>query len=484
MIKSNLWSEVQNKDRSIVFLLASACIAVFALVLMNASSGLLGGFTSAIAIVIGALLFLIVLALRQYELAVTMIVGAHIYVDWYLGFGIVGSTIAVGFLLFLFIVRAPQTTPRTLWLWGLYLVLAIFPVIRGSQSRYDLAYYYPNIILGALVMFWLGMLIARDRVHLKILFQILGALGALLAVHTIIQATTGIVVFGSSRFDAYLAQVSNFGLANSDLSRTGSLFANPDWNGTFFAIMFFLPFGLFAENPSIPKKAFYFIEMLLIVIALLYTYSVGAWIGAVAGVITFIFFVGRNHYRILIPMLMVIIGGILLILFPVQVSALFQHASNPAEVTLRSGAWQTAINIIKAFPLTGIGLGLTNYLIHAEPYRVLAQHIPLAHPHDAYLELGAMAGLPVLTVFLALLLSAVWQAWRNWLLLEPDTRCLLGGGIAAIVALSVNSVSINGWTLPPLATIGWLLLGAISSPLLIRQAISNGEAMEAEKVQK
>ena len=51
MIKSNLWSEVQNKDRSIAFLLASACIAAFTLVLMNVSSGLIGGFTSAIAII-------------------------------------------------------------------------------------------------------------------------------------------------------------------------------------------------------------------------------------------------------------------------------------------------------------------------------------------------------------------------------------------------------------------------------------------------
>jgi hypothetical protein len=43
---------------------------------------------------------------------------------------------------------------------------------------------------------------------------------------------------------------------------------------------------------------------------------------------------------------------------------------------------------------------------------------------------------------------------------------LLGGGIAAVLALSINSVSINGWTLPPLAAPGWLILGAIASPLL------------------
>lgn len=472
MIKSNLWSEVQNKDRGILFLLASACIAVFTLVLMNVSSGLLGGFTSAIAIVIGALLFLIVLGLRQYELAVTMIVAVHIYVDWFLGKEIVGVVLATGLLVLLFLVRSPRylwTSPRTLWLWGLFLVLTIPPTLRGSQGTYELAYYYPNTIFGALMMFWLGMLIASSKMRLKILFQVLAGLGALLALHTIIQTTTGIVIFNTSVFNAYLAKEANFGLANSTLSRAGSFFENPDWNGTFFAVMLFLPASLFAESSSLLQKFLYFIEILLMTVALLYTYSIGAWLGTLFGVIAFVLFVGRNRYRILMPILMLVIGGILVIVFPTQLNALYQHGLNPTEVSLRSGAWQTAINVIKAFPLTGVGIGLTNYLQYAEPYRVPAQYIPLAHPHDAYLEWGAMAGLPVLIVFLALLLSAVWQAWRNWLRVDRDTRCLVGGGIAAVVALSANSVSINGWTLPPLATIAWLILGAISSSLLLKK---------------
>ena len=56
----------------------------------------------------------------------------------------------------------------------------------------------------------------------------------------------------------------------------------------------------------------------------------------------------------------------------------------------------------------------------------------------------------------------------NWVLVDKDTRPLLCGGIAAIVALSLNSFSINGWTLPPLAAIGWIILGVISSPLLAK----------------
>ncbi len=129
--------------------------------------------------------------------------------------------------------------------------------------------------------------------------------------------------------------------------------------------------------------------------------------------------------------------------------------------------------MIKAFPLTGVGLGYQAYLLRADPYRVAAQFVPLSHPHNSYLEWGAMAGLPVLIVFMALLLFNLWLALRNWTSMDVYTRPLLGAGIAAVIALSINSVSINGWTLPPLAAVGWLILGIISSPLLVKNRIPN-----------
>ena len=310
-------------------------------------------------------------------------------------------------------------------------------------------------------MFWLGMLVARNKVNLRTLFQALTVLGALLAIHTIIQVTTGRFLLNTPSIDAYLAQAANFTLADSGgISRAGSFLRNPDWNGTFFAIMLFLPLSLFTETTSFLLKFLYFSVIFLMLIALLFTYSAGGWLSALGGMVAFILIVGRSYYRILVSVFAVFIGVILVMVFPIQVNFLLQHASVPGELSLRLGAWQTAINVIRAFPLTGIGLGFSNYEQRAEPYRVPAQVVPLVHPHNSYLELGAMAGLPVLIMFLTLLLFALWQAWRNCLQVDTGTRCLLGGGIATIVALSVNSVSINAWTLPPLAAIGWLILGS------------------------
>jgi hypothetical protein len=79
-------------------------------------------------------------------------------------------------------------------------------------------------------------------------------------------------------------------------------------------------------------------------------------------------------------------------------------------------------------------------------------------------------------VFIALVSFSLWQSLRNRVLLDTETRTLISGGIAAVVALSVNSFSINGWTLPPLAAVGWVILGAISSPLLSKSLLSERQA--------
>ncbi|HJT55525.1 MAG TPA: O-antigen ligase family protein [Ktedonobacteraceae bacterium] len=486
MLKSGIFGQRIAIKRAVALLPLSSMLPLLPVVIAGLSGLVLGTKDeSTTAFIAGTLLFLLALALRRYELAVVMIVAAHIYIDWFLGLQIVASVVSVGLLFFLFCIRSPRhpwRSPRALWLWGLFLVLTLPPALRGAQSRSDFSFYYINDIFGALVMFWLGLVVVTDKMCLRILFKLLTIFGVLLAIHTIIQARTGIVIFDTSRFDAYLAQLSDFQLASATIHRAGSFLQNPDWNGTFFAIMLFLPLGLLVETRSFLEKIGCFLAMLLMAIALLCTYSIGAWIGALGGITGFFLFAGRSHYRLLVPLLVIIIGAILVTVFPSEISAQVQRVFEPTELSLRSGAWQTAVRVITAFPWTGIGLGLTNYLQNAEPYRVPAQYLPLAHPHNSYLEWGAMAGLPVLMLFLALLLFALEQARRNWMAGDKGTRCLLSGGIAAVMALSVNSLSINGWTLPPLAAIGWLVLGAIASPLITSKGSDEMEETKAQGV--
>lgn len=473
-MSSKVWSKkvTKNRGREISFLFSPVNILIVVIIIalpLGLWLGKLDPFFC--AGIIGAFVMALVVILRQDQLAAVLIVAVHLYVDWYLGMRFVALGITLVLLLIFFLTRSPQhpwVAPRALWLWIPFLILTIFPASRGFTLS-DGFTYYLTVIFCALITFWLGMLIARNVASVRRFFRILAGFGTLLAILTLIQATSGTLLFASSRFDQYLSQVSNYELfSSSDVLRSGSFFVNPDWSGAFFATMLFVPLGLFFESPSFAEKTLYLIETFLMIVALLSTYSTGSWIASIVAMILFLALLGRVRSRVLFLFLILVVSGAVLVLFPIQIGFQLQHAAETASLSIRVGAWQTALQVIQAFPLTGIGLGLYAYLYRAEPYRVLAQYRPLAHPHNAYLELGAMAGLPVLAIFVALLVLTLWWALRNWALADVRTRSLLGGGIAAVIALSINSMSINGWTLAPLTATGWLILGAISSPLIAK----------------
>lgn len=449
---------------------------------------------------VGCLMMVVIVLLRFDAMTVTALIAIHLFADWYLGLHLVAISLAL-VLLFAYYFgrseRCPWAALRLPWLWLLFLALTIYPAIHGGKLQlYDLASFYPSNILGALLFYWLGSTVSRDGNMLRRVFQLLAAFAALLALHSIIESVTGIFLFQSAQSTAYLTQVSNYQIEGTNAFRVGSFFIDPNWNGTFFATAFFLPFGLFIESLSggeadmgamgavstmgainlthagainRPLRLLYLAEMLVILPALLFTYSNGAWVAVLTGTLVFAIFIGRARYRILLLALMGALAALGLTLFAGQVAVQLQHAAGPDELSLRLGAWQTALHVIEAFPLLGVGLGYQAYLLRANPYRVPAQVVPLSHPHDSYLEWGAMAGIPVMLIFLALLAAAYYFAYRNWRLagrMGAINRPLLGGGIAALVALSIGSISINGWTLPPLAAFGWLIAGMIGSPLL------------------
>lgn len=426
--------------------------------------------------IFGLFLVTIIIILRQDELAATLIIAVHLYVDWFGGLNIVAQLMALVLLVIFYLARSsrsPWVEPRAFWLWALFLGLCIFPAIRGATDYFNIILYYPNVILGALLMFWLGTVVSRDSSSIRLLWIMLSVFATLIALHTIIQEITGKFLFSTGSHDLSLAQVSNYQLGPTAVSRVGSFFLDPDYNGAFLSMMLFLPLGLFVASSSFLEKAFYLVETFLILLAMLFTYSGAAWIGATVGFLAFFMLIGGTRSRFLLPLCVLIAIVLLLVFFPSQFNLLFQHAAGSDELSLRFGIWQTAIRVIMAFPLTGIGLSHALYLQIADSYRVPAQTVPIDHPHNSYLEFGAMAGIPVLLVFVALLLYVLWCAYSNWKQADGRTRSLIGAGIAAAIALSICSLATNGWTLFPLAAAGWLILGAVSSPLLSRRESSH-----------
>ncbi len=481
-MKSSVWSKRTAKDgrwftnsASQIFIIVTVLIALVLGILADVVLGLFGPYAS--VLIISSMIMALIFILRQDELAAALILAVHLNVDWYLGFRVISPTMTLVLLCFCYIGRSslrPWVKPRYLWLWLLFLGLTIIPAIRGATNLYDTLFYYPNVIFGALLMYWMGTIIARSPASIRLFFRIFSFYCMLVAIHTIIQNRTGIFLFGTARNDSYIALMANNHLpGNLFVARAGSFLIDPDWAGTFFAMAIFIPIGLFVESSSPLAKVLYLTEAVLISLALLFTYSAGSWLAASVAAVIFLVLLGGMRYRVQFLVCLTAAAIVVLIGFSSHLNLLLQHASDPVELSSRVGAWQTGLRVISAFPLTGIGLGGLAYLVNAAPYMVPEQLILLAHPHNSYLEWAAMAGLPVLFVFVAILVLNMRWALHNWIVADPRSRCLFAAGLAAIIALSFNSFSVNAWTLPPLSAIGWVILGILSSPLLSKSQVGH-----------
>lgn len=419
---------------------------------------------------IGVCVILIILQLRLDELMVALLVVIWILVDCYLGFRLVSQLMSILLLFVCYLGRSvnhPWVEPRPIWLWGLFLTLTIFPAIKGALDLYDADTFYPSIVLSAFIMFWLGNIVAKDISAVRRVFQLLSIFATLIAVHTIIEATTGKFLFESARAEAALAQnpyllVQSLGV---QVSRSGSFLGHPNQNATFLALNIFLPLGLFIESRQLWAKVIYLLEILLILIALMFTYSSGSWLAVLLGILAFLSLVGRIRYSILLFTLIAILTVIAVTYFPSQVALQLSHLTANNESSVHIGEWQTALGMIKAYPLFGVGLGLKTYLTHSIPYMVPAQLTPLTEPDNTYLEWAAMAGVPVMLIFLLLLGYVFWSSWRVWRAIDFRYRPLIGGGIVALIALSIDSLSIDGWS-GQMGKPAWLIAGLVTSPLL------------------
>ncbi|HEY1350280.1 MAG TPA: O-antigen ligase family protein [Ktedonobacteraceae bacterium] len=430
--------------------------------------------------VLSFLLMVPLLLLRADELAAVFCLLVHIYVDWYLG----ARYVALGLILVLlgvrYLARCPQQNwllPRLALLWLLLLALAVVPALRAYTLQ-EGATYYLVVFVAGLLFFWLGNLLAHDLASLRRLCMLLAALSTLLALVTLVQALSGKLLLYSPRYDQFVSQAHDYVLSpGSPVHRIGGWFVDPDWNGAFLALVVFVPLGLFFISTSWPGRALYLAETALVLLALLTTYTTAAWIAALGGLLLLLVLLGNLRLRLLLGGLLLLAGGAGLLLFHSQVLHLLEHASTTSDFLIRLAAWQTGLRVIRAFPWTGLGLGLHSYLYHMPPalHARGGYYRALGTPQNSFLEVPAMGGILLGLVFLALLAAGLWWAWRAWRWAESQTRILLAAGIAAVGSLSVNSLGNQGWTVAVLAAAGWLILGLVSSAQLRPRAGQEGD---------
>jgi O-antigen ligase len=203
--------------------------------------------------------------------------------------------------------------------------------------------------------------------------------------------------------------------------RAFGFFPDPHTFSFFASLCFFIGLGYFAWERNWKWKILAGIAVVLIFLAIIFSFSRGAYFGVLVGSL---FFLAVFLIRLGNAGKMAIVGVVLIFLAAVffqgtiqsrLASAFnFKEGSNAERVK----NWRQAVEIIKNYPLTGIGLG--NYASYINP--ALGERSSV-YAHNLFLDIAAETGILNGIIFLVLILVAIWR--------NISAKNILGLGIAS-----------------------------------------------------
>lgn len=170
-----------------------------------------------------------------------------------------------------------------------------------------------------------------------------------------------------------------------------------------------MPFAYFFHRTGkgLASVAFFSLHGLIIAV-LLVTHSRMGFL-LVCGYFGILFLQSRRKLAFLVVMIPLVY--IALSVAPRSLVDRFETISNYEEDESSMGrihAWNAGMKMMKDRPVTGVGL---NSFEIPKIYNHYAEEVPRV-AHNAYIQLGAEAGIPALVLFLAIIFTSGWKVYR------------------------------------------------------------------------
>lgn len=208
----------------------------------------------------------------------------------------------------------------------------------------------------------------------------------------------------------------------------------------------------------------YGLAALAMAVAIVLTYSRGAWLVGVPISLLFLA-VMRGRRTLAVTFSLLVVAGVvgLFILGPGRLASLLDTSTGTSAFRLQ--LWQSSWSMIREHLL--LGVGLDNFLYHYRTYYVLPtawQEFNLSHPHNLILDFWLRLGLSGLIVLLWLLVAFFRRGWNTYnRMLESDEKLLVLGLMAGMVNLVAHGVVDNAFFLVDLSFVFMLLLALLQS---------------------
>ena len=255
--------------------------------------------------------------------------------------------------------------------------------------------------------------------------------------------------------------------------RLKASFTNPNGFGSWLIAVTFIILGLLLTRQPrkfMPKRLALGILAFILLLLIGLTYSRGAWIGFLVGLIIIAAYKtsrSSKRVRISLVLLIIVLAIGIFFLLPSTIKGRIESVGTiEGSGLVRLRLWQEALGIINDFPL--FGSGLNTYMDVSLRYSIPGGGEGMFYAHNSYLQMVAEIGLVGLVCFLWILVRFFRLEFRALLLRDSPLWGYSLGLLAGISAFLVHGfLDCNLYSLR-LATLFWFMLGlAVSTQRII-----------------
>jgi putative inorganic carbon (HCO3(-)) transporter len=327
----------------------------------------------------------------------------------------------------------------------------------------DVAFFALRVLFQPLLFYILGFLFPKSRRLVQWVVAVFLLAGLALALHGLYQYAT------NAPMPAHWVDLREVGVIST---RAYSIIGNPNGLGAFLLLGSLVSLNLaLTRGLGRVRRVTMAVVCGAHVAGVAVTFSRGAWLGLVAGLLALII---MAHRRYLAPLAAA--GVLAWFVIPRQfVDRLtFAFSSTYIAKSLTAGrlyVWKIALGDIAAHPLYGVGLGT-----FGGTSAVLFGYGRL-WVDNFYLQLAAEGGLILLALFLWVLLRGAKGLAKGYMTTsDPFLRALAAGVFGGWVAVAVANVTASVWETLVVGVGFWFLGGLATSA-----ALHTGEVGAAEE---
>ena len=249
---------------------------------------------------------------------------------------------------------------------------------------------------------------------------------------------------------------SNFDFVHFEV-RARALFAGSNTLGgvMVFSIIWTLTYVIHGNTS---KKLWLGLAVLLMILALIFSFSRGAWLGAIGGMISYALWERKARFKLTMLLLIAVVLFLSIPLLRARLASIVDvfHPFTQERVHI----WKASWNMIKAHPLLGVGMG--NFPFAYGEYMVEGAKISQpSSAHNIFLNIWAEGGLLALLSFVGIVVITFVKGFRLIRSLSGLSRAVAIASFSALLGILIhNQVDTTLYSMH-VGPIFWLLVGMI-----------------------